>query len=71
MQKKVGMPFYSYQKNRRLEMAAMQIKMEPERKLKEIALSFGFHDEFHMSKVFKQKFGVSPQEYRLRKSDFM
>jgi len=64
MRKKVGVPFYTYLKNRKLDMVAMQLEMEPELKLHDIAESFGFHDEFHLSKAFKQKFGVPPQEYR-------
>ena len=64
MRKKVGVPFYTYLKNRKLDMVAMQLEMEPELKLRDIAASYGFHDEFHMSKAFKQKFGVSPQEFR-------
>lgn len=64
MHKKVGMPFYSYQKNCKLEMVAQQLKMEPDVKLQEIALAFGFYDEFHMSKAFKQKYDISPQRYR-------
>ena len=66
MKKKVGVPFYTYQKNRRLDMVAMQLEMEPEIKLHEIAIAYGYHDEFHLSKAFKQKFGVSPQEYRAK-----
>jgi len=64
MNKKVGVPFYTYQKNQKLEMVAVQLVMEPDLKLQEIAAAFGFHDEFHMSKAFKQKFGIPPQEYR-------
>ena len=64
MNQKIGMPFYSYQKNQKLEMVAVQLEMEPDLKLHEISAAFGFHDEFHMSKAFKQKYGISPQEYR-------
>lgn len=64
MHSKVGMPFYAYQKNRKLEMVATQLEMEPDLRLQEIATAFGFHDEFHMSKAFKQKYGISPQNYR-------
>lgn len=67
MKRKVGVPFYAYQKSRKLEMAAVQLELEPELKLREIATAFGFYDEFHMSKAFKQKYGVSPQEYRRRR----
>lgn len=64
MHKKVGMPFYAYEKNQKLKMVAVQLKMEPDLKLSQIARAFGFHDEFHMSKAFKQKYGVSPSDYR-------
>jgi AraC-like DNA-binding protein len=45
-------------------MVALQLKLEPDWKLSQIATAFGFYDEFHMSKAFKQKFGVSPSDYR-------
>lgn len=64
MHKKVGMPFYAYEKQHKLEMVALQLKLEPDWKLSQIATAFGFYDEFHMSKAFKQKFGVSPSDYR-------
>lgn len=64
MRRKVGVPFYTYQKNRKLEMVASQLEMEPDLRLQEIAAAYGFHDEFHMSKAFKQKYGMSPQNYR-------
>ena len=64
MHRKVGMPFYAYEKNQKLKMVAVQLKMEPDLKLSQIAMAFGFYDEFHMSKAFKQMFGMSPSEYR-------
>lgn len=64
MNKTVGMPFYSYQKNCKLDMVASILEMEPEVHLQEIASAYGFHDEFHMSKSFKQKFNMSPTAYR-------
>lgn len=42
----------------------MQPEMEPDLCLLEIAAALGFHDEFHMRKAFKQKYGISPQRYR-------
>ena len=42
----------------------MQPEMEPDLCLLEIAAALGFHDEFHMRKAFKQKYGISPQSYR-------
>ena len=67
MRKKFGVPFYTYLKNRKLEMVATQLEMEPELKLHDVAAAFGYHDEFHLSKAFKQKFGLSPQEYKKSK----
>lgn len=64
MHARVGMPFYAYQKNQKLEMIASQLEMEPELRLREVAEAFGFHDEFHMSKAFKQKYHISPLNYR-------
>lgn len=64
MRKKTGMSFYAYQKNMKLEMATSQLIMEPEILISEIAAAFGFHDQFHFSKAFKEKYGMSPQNYR-------
>ncbi|WP_269432460.1 helix-turn-helix domain-containing protein [Gordoniibacillus kamchatkensis] len=32
--------------------------------VKEIAAALHFYDEFHFSKLFKQRYGISPREYR-------
>ena len=64
MQDRVGMSFSKYQSNLKLEMAAQHLRMEPEAPLKEIAAMFGFCDEFHLSKAFKAKYGMSPSKYR-------
>lgn len=37
---------------------------QPETTLREVALNYGFYDEFHLSKAFKKQFGVSPSKYR-------
>lgn len=34
--------------------------------IKEIAASLQFYDEFHFSKLFKQRYGASPRDYRQR-----
>jgi AraC-like DNA-binding protein len=31
--------------------------------LKNLAINFGFYDEFHLSSSFKKKFGVSPGRF--------
>ena len=64
MHKMVGMPFYAYEKQQKLKMVATLLKLQPEWKLCQIAAAYGFYDEFHMSKAFKQLFGVSPSDYR-------
>lgn len=64
MRRSVGMTFTKYQINRKLEMAAQQIKVEPDIHFSEIASTFGFYDEFHMSRSFKAKYGIPPAQYR-------
>ena len=68
MNRAVGQSFAKYQMNRKLEMAARQIELEPDVRLAEIAATLGFCDEFHLSKAFKRKYGVPPSQYR-RKND--
>ena len=52
-----------YAKLARLERAANQLRRTA-LSLKEIALSTGFYDAFHLSRSFKQVYGVSPKEFR-------
>ena len=66
MNRAVGQSFAKYQMNRKLEMAARQIELEPDVRLAEIAATLGFCDEFHLSKAFKRKYGVPPSQYRRR-----
>ena len=37
-----------------------------EKKIKEVALSYGFTDPYYFSRQFKNKFGVSPKQIRQR-----
>jgi len=59
-----GMSFSKYQMNRKLEMVASQLQVEPDVKLSEIAATFAFYDEFHLSRAFKQKYDLSPTQYK-------
>lgn len=59
-----GKSVYTYQMDLKLEMVCLFLKNNPQVKLREAALNFGFCDEFHLSKVFKKKYGISPSEYR-------
>ena len=61
---RTGLSFHAYARERKLEMAASLLVTEPELQLREIANALGFYDEFHLSKSFKQKYRVSPREYR-------
>ena len=50
-----------------LSAAERQVKTSRD-SLREISDRFGFSDQFYFSKRFKQAFGVSPRDYRCRKS---
>lgn len=62
--KVTGTTIYQYQLNTKLEMARQMLVNEQQISLKEIAASYGFCDEFHFSKLFKKKYGVSPTQFR-------
>jgi len=64
MTRATGLSFAKYQTNRKLEMVAAQLRVEPDVKLSEIAATFAFYDEFHLSRAFKQKYGISPSQYK-------
>lgn len=59
-----GKTLYAYQMDVKLEMVRQFLLSQPEVKLHETALNFGFCDEFHLSRTFKKKYGVSPSRYR-------
>lgn len=62
--KETGETLHAYQINKKLEMVALQIETEPDVRLKELAATYDFYDEFHLSKLFKKKYGVSPITYK-------
>lgn len=64
IKKKTEMTFSKYQTSRKLEMAAQQMRVEPDIRLAEIAATFGFYNEFHFSRLFKNKYGLSPSKYK-------
>lgn len=64
--KTMGVTLHKYQLNLKLNSAALLLRYYPLITLKEIADLYGFFDEFHFSKSFKNKFGISPQKYRLK-----
>lgn len=59
----MGMPPARYRLTRRLELAAARLRSD-DAPLREIAVELGFCDEFHFSKLFKRRTGLSPKAYR-------
>lgn len=59
-----GKTFPAYQMEIKLEMVRQFLLTQPDTKLREAALNYGFCDEFHLSKAFKKQFGLSPSQYR-------
>ena len=63
-QKACGKTFSAYQMDLKLEMVREFLVHQPQAKLHEAALNFGFYDEFHLSKAFRRKYGQPPSQYR-------
>ena len=59
-----GQSIHQYQLKLKLDMAYDLLPHCPGRGLRDIALSFGFYDEFQFSKLFKRQFGISPSKRR-------
>jgi len=62
----MGMSFAKYQTHHKLEMIASLLEVEPDIRLSEVAELYGFCDEFHLSKAFKSKYGISPNQYKMK-----
>jgi len=60
-----GTTLYQYQLTLKLNMIHELLPQNPNRGLRDIALSFGFYDEFQFSRLFKRQFGCSPSIRRL------
>lgn len=56
--------FPAFQMETKLEMVRQFLLTQPDTKLREAAINYGFCDEFHLSKAFKKHFGLSPSQYR-------
>lgn len=65
-EQEMGLPPYRYHLNIRLDMAMKILQNEPERTLRDLAEAYGFYDEFHFSRTFKQRFGISPSQVAKR-----
>lgn len=53
---------------RRLERAADRLIADPQATITQVAFAHGFNDSAYFSRCFRQKFGVSPREWRLGNS---
>lgn len=62
--KTYGKTLYTYQMDVKLEMVRQFLLTQPNVKLHETALNFGFCDEFHLSRTFRRKYGIAPGRYR-------
>lgn len=63
-QKACGKTFSAYQMDLKLDMVREFLLHQPQAKLHEAAVNFGFYDEFHLSKAFRKKYGQPPSQYR-------
>ena len=61
----MGTSIHQYQMDYKLEAAYRDLRIG-EKKIKEVALSYGFTDPYYFSRQFKNKFGVSPKQIRQR-----
>ncbi len=58
--KRYNKTFYRYQIDYKLAQAFSLLVNNPDIKVYEVAYGLGFCDEFHLSKTFKKKYGMSP-----------
>ena len=59
-----GKTFSDFQMDTKLDMVRQFLLIQPKAKLLEVALNYGFYDEFHLSHAYKKKFGMSPSQYK-------
>ncbi len=60
--KETGMSLHQYQLQTKLDMAFQQLQIDNQQTLYSIASNYGFYDEFHFSRLFKKRFGISPSQ---------
>jgi AraC-like DNA-binding protein len=61
-----GRSIVDFQMEARIRMALSLLDMHPTIRLRELADTLGFCDEFHFSRTFKKRVGLSPAAYRRR-----
>ena len=60
----IGTTFHEYLKGVRLQHAAQALREQPEKTVMEIALDCGFQNATYFNRVFREKYGVCPTEWR-------
>ena len=62
--RRLGVTPHQYQIDLKIRLVQVMLRDFPELPLREVAHSFGFCDEFHLSRVFKRQVGVPPSAAR-------
>jgi AraC-like DNA-binding protein len=60
-----GQSIHKYQMDNKLENIAVLLRSGNFSNIRNLASDFGFYDEYHLSKCFKKKYGISPYRYSL------
>lgn len=55
---------HKYQLHQKINRIMLIMQSDPSITLYSLAITYGFCDEFHLSKVFKKIIGISPKEYK-------
>jgi len=60
----VGVPPHAYVLARRLEKAEEMLRSSPDIPIKVVAIECGFSDQSHLTRLFKNKFSITPMKFR-------
>ena len=61
-----GAPAAEYKSHRRLSHCAASLRdpSQAHRSITDICFSYGFNSTSHFSRLFKERFGIAPRDYR-------
>ena len=60
---------HQFQLNMKLDLCYSRLSNEPSTLIKQLANEYGFSDEYHLSRKFKERFGISPIKIKKRSSN--